>query len=225
MVDHKIDHFSSRLYAGANLDPWMRDSLALTFGRKGDKIKVITNMGTSYEAMTGIFGTDMQDTLLNLLAMSRPELKIPLELMFGQSAFRKIPIYQDVYATEYKNLPGFAKSLLGVSEIPYTNKTTGEEDISYRMPSERKYIATNIGSPELGLLRKLTGAKDVGYGASMLGLLGFKSYERDISEMSRAEQERRLVEMQRKLMLKKGFGREFSNIYLPKEQQEYIKGK
>ncbi len=207
----------------SELPEWMQNSLGLAFGGSGDKVNIMLTSGTSLEALTNVFGTDLQGTLLNFINLSTPIARIPAELAFGVSAFKKMPIDEDVYASQFKDFPESVKKLIGIKEIEKVDPDTGEKYTYYRMSPYTKYWLQNLLGPELSTAKKLLAVKELGpaLGIANLGF-GMKTYPIDMKQREKEYETEQVEKMQKEIQKKTGLGSIYQSFYLPKEQKKYL---
>lgn len=99
------------------LPDWMKDSLDLVVARDGENVKLITSLGSPFEApfdelsRSGLFG-----------AMN-PLIKGPIENATGYSFFEGKPLSQVTDATAFKSAPQAIKDLIGFTTKTYTDST------------------------------------------------------------------------------------------------------
>lgn len=108
-------------FAGGNLTreerealpEWMRDSLDMVVARNGNNVKLITSMGSPFEAPF--------DEIGNLMGSLNPIIKGPVEQTTGYSFFEGKPLSQVTDATAFKSAPQAVKNFIGFTEKQYTD--------------------------------------------------------------------------------------------------------
>jgi len=152
---------------------YVKEGFAIKLPDSAQGLKTyLTQLGTPIEQFAGLF---KENNFLNILSMTNPILKTPIELGIGKDSFRQKDL-KDVYdAREYKTAPQIIKDLLDLKPV--------EKPVYDKLPNG-KLVKTGtrtqyVANPEkLLIARSLFTSRGVTYLDQMFGgdLKGFNKF-------------------------------------------------
>lgn len=199
------------------LPDWMKNGISFIAQKKGQNVWVVTGFGDPVTAMNQFMGGNIIDTLRNLISMSSPGVRMPLELALNRNLFTFRPIEEENRADRYVSPVtedlltklGLVKKMTGVG-------AGGKEYTYYTMDPYLKYLLENV--PYLSTLT--TGFKRVNQAAEnplefVNMLSGARVYKRNIEreKAARAWEKNRQLD---KILIQLGIAKPNTGIYLSK---------
>jgi len=191
-----------------NLPKWMQEGLGIVIKRDGDKVELITSLGTPIEAM---FSTLKPNALLGSVS---PTIAVPVQVAIGKHFFFDKDLKDVNDATAFKNAPQFIKDYIGYTTRE--NKDGSERAIS--LNPTRMFIIQNIppSSRVVSVIGQLEDENVSGKLKLMRQLTGLKPYGKDLTEEELYREKEKIKALQ-DLLDKSGVAPIFKRSFIPKD--------
>jgi len=208
----------------AAMPEWLRESTSFAVGKEGGKLTVLSGLGLPTEAINGLIGKDVPDTIRQLISQSNPLVKTGIEAATGQDTYSGKAIIDQRYGGRYKNMPQFIKDLIGYKETPSVDKN-GKKFTRTTVDPYKAYILNNtpILAPFMTMTKRV--AEVPSDNTTLLNMISrARVYNRDIAQ----ETEARDSELKKALydyLLTQGYGTMYEGFAIPKELRNELLNK
>ncbi len=195
----------------AMLPHWMRDGLNIVIQRKGDKVKMISSLGTPFEqpfqAMTNLFGS------------INPLIKLPIESQTGYSFFYGKPLSDVTNADAYASplVPGALKDFIGFTTVTYKTKDGVEHTRNVALDPRAMNLISNLPliPRVLTTLKTWDSAPPVDANGVTQNLFGVKASDIDLTN-EKKQREKEMQQQLEQILTDAGVGYKFERFQLKK---------
>ncbi len=189
------------------LPNWMRDSLNVVVKREGDKLTMLTTLGTPFEQPFQQYH--------NLLGSLNPLIKGPLEVKTNFQFFSGKALSEVTNATGFIHAPKALQDFIGFTENTYTGKDGEEHTLYVSLKPQNMNLFNNLPfTPRILSMLKLMETKDVPTQYKYLSMiLGMKPDQVDLTQES-ANRDKEMYQQLVKILDDAGVGYEFSRFQL-----------
>jgi hypothetical protein len=179
-----------------NIPDYMKDQFMITTSRSGEKLHVLTNLGSPLQAAFQSIQPN------SILSSANPILKLPIELVTGYDTFKGGMISDTMNASLFKNSPQVTKDLIGYVEYSYKDKKTGEIKHMYNALNPKMYFFILNQPFGSRIFKEYLHCQDTSESGTTFSseenirrFTGISSQDLDLNQLSSKEQAKRVAKL------------------------------